>query len=237
MIISVAIASTTHVDAHNECLAKEALESGAEQIRSRYIPYLIEHDFNKQIGALLSARVDPLPDGEFGLIVVAGVFEDQEERQCYVNAAPNKVWRQYMHYLDGMAEELGATLASRDERPAVEVRKHRPGNIAALLETHLDSTSVSVDGRVYKVKHLVASTGDLSIRVYPNDHAPAHFHVISKQRGIDARFDLDTLEPLSVKKGSLSSRDAKRIKNFFEMHPDQLAKLRTEHARMQQPAA
>lgn len=117
----------------------------------------------------------------------------------------------------------------------VQIRsKYIPYLIAGLLETHLDSTSIWVDGRVYKVKHLVVSTGDLIVHVYPNDHAPAHFHVIPKQRGIDARFSLDTLEPISVKRGLLSSRDAKRIKNFFETRPDQLTKLRRDHARMQQ---
>lgn len=231
MRIVTGIASTTHVDAHNDRFTKAALEGGAEQIRARYIPYLVDHDFNRQIGVLLCGRVEPLIDGEFGLMIVAGLFEEEVERQHYVNGAPNIVWQRYLHHLDDAQHAI--ELLREHSREEAEVKKHNSEDIAAQLETHLDSTSIWIDGRVYQVKHLVASTGDLSIHVYPKDHPPAHFHVVSKQRGIDARFSLDTLEPINVKEGALSSRDAKKIRNFFETHPDQVAKLRSEHARMQ----
>lgn len=154
------------------------------------------------------------------------------EKQLYSNGAPNTVWQEYERYLGGVREQL-ALLREGLSEEASPPRKFDPDDIAALLETHLDSTSIWIDGRVSKVKHLIAAAGDLSIHVYPNDHAPAHFHVISKQRGIDVRFSLDILEPINVKKGSLSSRDAKKIKNFFDVYPGKLAQLRTEYARMQ----
>jgi hypothetical protein len=48
MKILTGIASTTHVDAHYDRLTREGLESGVEQIRSRFIPFLIDHDPNHQ---------------------------------------------------------------------------------------------------------------------------------------------------------------------------------------------
>lgn len=49
-------------------MARSALETGARQIRKKYVPLLIEHDFNRQIGVLLNAKVAKLPDGEFALL-------------------------------------------------------------------------------------------------------------------------------------------------------------------------
>jgi hypothetical protein len=231
MKIVTGIASTMHVDAHNDRFAREALESSVRQIRSRFIPFLIDHDFNQQVGVLLCGKVEPLPDGEFGLFVVAGVFDKDGERDRYANGAANTVWRQYEHYLDGLPQALEGHRSDRRAKNQASIREYDPDNIAALIETHLDSTSIWIDGRVYKVKHLIASTADLSIHVYPKDHAPAHFHVISKQRGINARFDLNTLEPIYP--DSIATRDAKKIKDFFESCPDKLKKLKSEYVRMQ----
>jgi hypothetical protein len=231
--IVTGIASTTHVDAHHERFAKEALDGAAEQIRSRLIPFLIEHDFNRQIGVLLYGRVEPLEDGEFGLFIVAGIFENEEEKRRYAAGAPNTVWQDYTHHLEGASKEIAPQRARRNDPARPAIARDDPDSIATLLELHLDSTSIWIDGSVYKIKHLIASTGDLSIHVYPKDHAPPHFHVISKQRGIDASFYLETLEPVNPAKSSISPRDVKKIKNFFQLHADKLKKLRDEHARMQ----
>ena len=38
------IASTTHIDRQNECMAKSALDDMAIQIREKFIPQLEEHN-------------------------------------------------------------------------------------------------------------------------------------------------------------------------------------------------
>jgi hypothetical protein len=230
MWIVAGILSSTRVDAHNERLTKAALESGVQQIRSRYIPFLIDHDFNRQIGILLEGKVKRLPDGEFALFGAVGLFESEEERDRYSNGAPNVVWEDFTDYLERAWREIRPRHSAQKRKTQGIVHKKNSDNLADLLESHLDSTSIWVDGSVYKVKHLIACTGDLSIHLYPKDHAPPHFHVISKQRGIDARFDLYTLEPLN--QDSLTSRDVKKIKDFFDRHPHQLKKLKSEYARM-----
>ncbi len=93
------------------------------------------------------------------------------------------------------------------------------------------------DGTVYKIKRFIASTGDLSIDVYAKDHEyEPHFHVISKQRSIDARFDLETLEVISMKTGTIKQSDVKKIKDFFKLRPDKLKFLNDEHKRLNQSA-
>jgi hypothetical protein len=232
MKIATGIASTTHIDAHGERMAKQALDGAAEQIRSRFIPFLVDHDPNQQIGVLIYGQVEQLEDGEFALFVVFGIFDDEEEGQRFAVGAANTVWQDYVHYLDGIRAEAGRHKVSDRKQGSDENHKGDPRNIADLLETYLDSTAIWVDGRVYKVKHLIAATGDLSIHVYPKDHDPAHFHVVSKQRGIDARFDIFTLEPMTMKKGLVRSSDVKKIQEFFRQRPDKLKEMRDEHARM-----
>jgi len=85
------------------------------------------------------------------------------------------------------------------------------------------------DGSVYNIKALIARVGDLRIHVY-RDHDPPHFHVVSVQRRINAKFSLETLEPMTA---LIATRDAKRVKHFFQQNPIALRKLREEHARMQ----
>jgi hypothetical protein len=233
MKIITGIASTTHVDAHHDRFTRGALESGVEQIRSRFIPFLIDHDPNQQLGTVLYGKCEPLPDGEFALFVVIGIFDNEEEKRCYANGSANTVWQDHVHHLDALGDELEKRRAQDRKQGRDQVAKYNPDNIAALLETHLDSTSIWIDGSVYKIKHLVASTSDLEVHVYPKDREPAHFHVLSKQRDIDVRFDLNTILPIKASDTPITGRDIKKIKNFFESFPDKLQRLRDKHARMQ----
>jgi hypothetical protein len=41
--------STTHIDKQGEKMAKSALDSMAIQVNTKYIPQLIEHDWNRQV--------------------------------------------------------------------------------------------------------------------------------------------------------------------------------------------
>ncbi len=103
--------------------------------------------------------------------------------------------------------------------------------IADLLDAHLDATKVWIDGRVIQIRRRIARVKDLIIEIYPNDHYPPHFHVISNQRGINARFSIKTLTLLDEIQGHISSQDLKKIQNYFEHYPDSLEFLRAEYQR------
>jgi len=230
MKIITAIASTTHIDRHNERMSKQALDGMAVQIRTKYIPMLIDHDFNKQIGILLYGEVVALKDGEFALCVVSGSFETDKDKDKYPVGRSNTVWKKYCHYINN-AEKMCNENLSKSKTEVISKPKTDP-NIADLLETHLDSTQVLPDGTVYKIKKFIAATGDLRIEVYPMDHYPAHFHIVSKKRNLNARFDLNTLEFISVKRGMIKSDDIKKIQNFFKISPEMLNKLKNEHKKL-----
>jgi hypothetical protein len=83
------------------------------------------------------------------------------------------------------------------------------------------------NGEVYYIKKYVASLGDLRIEVYPKDHKPEHFHVISKQRNINARFDIKTLELVSTKYGKIMNSDIEKIQHLFRTQPNLNQLLRT----------
>jgi hypothetical protein len=235
MKVQTGIASTTHVDLHSDRLSKSALEDMARQIGARYVPYLIEHDWNKHVGVILYGKVFQLKDREYALGVVVGLFENEGEVAQFINGQPNVIGEGYRKYL--RVDEL---IQSADQRNQVQSgilelseSTNVSPSIANLLEAHLDSTKVLPDGTVYKVKFLVVPINDLRIELYPKDHFPTHFHVISKQRGINSRFDIDTLEPMSTKAGRVRNSDIKKIQNFFKTHPLVLQTLKRECDRLQ----
>ncbi|MDD3861802.1 MAG: DUF4160 domain-containing protein [Candidatus Gracilibacteria bacterium] len=230
MKITTGIASTTHVDRHNERMAKSALDSMAEQIKERFIPQLIEHDPNQHIGVILYGEVFQLNDGEYALGIVSGLFENEQEKKNHKTGESNKVWQDHEKYLN--IDEL-VKMNERNHQ-TIRANSSRKLNIADLLEKHLDSTQVLPDGTVYKIKRFITSMGDLKIEVYAKDHMPNpdHFHVISKQRKINARFDIKTLNHVKNKQGSISSNDIKKIQNFFNTHPEMLEFLKNEHTRL-----
>lgn len=229
MQINIGIASTTHLDRHNERMAKSALDGMADQIKEKYIPQLIEHDWNRHIGVLLYGEVFQLKDGEYALGVVTGLFENENDKNEFKSGKPNKVWQNYKKYL-GIEELINL---NDKNKPDLVKQNDIPISVADLLEVHLDSTQVLPDGRVYKIKRFIAATGDLKIEVYPKDHQPSHFHVISKQRDINARFDIYTLELVNLKAGKIKENDIKKIQDFFKTSPTLLNQLRNEHSRMQ----
>lgn len=88
---------------------------------------------------------------------------------------------------------------------------------ADLLENWLDSTSFLPDGRVYKIKGFVERVKDLKVYVYAGDHEPPHFHVVSTQRKIDAKFHLYSRELIADKSNRITTKDIKKIKALFEV--------------------
>jgi len=229
MKIITGIASTTHVDKHGDRFAKSALDGMARQIKEKFIPNLVEHDPKQQVGTVLYGEVFKLSDGEYALGVVTGFFENDDDRKMCESSKPNTLWARSKKHLD--IDEL----LKMHENNGSKGHAKMPSNptLADLLEMHLDSTQVLPDGRVYKIKRFIASTGDLSINVYAKDHEyEPHFHVISKQRSIDARFDLETLEVISMKTGKIKPNDVKKIQAFFKLRPDKLKFLKEEHERL-----
>ncbi len=224
----IAIISTTHIDRHNERMTKEALDSMCEQIKSRFLPILVDHDPKRQIGVGLTAKVVRLEDGEFALYSVGGIFDDQNEKFIHKIGEHNNTYKEFDHYLKDIID-----------KPIDRKKLYKPTyfvadsslNIADLLERHLDSTQIWTDGRVIKIKHFIASAGDLRIEIYPGDH-DNHFHIISKQRCINARFDIDTLELINEKYGKVKPSDVKKIQNFFKTNPNDYERLKREKERL-----
>lgn len=72
-----AIIATTHIDAHNTRITREALEGAAEDVNKGSRPiYTIEHDITAPpIGKVLEAWVEPRNDGEYQLVVTQELFE------------------------------------------------------------------------------------------------------------------------------------------------------------------
>jgi len=230
MIINIGIASTTHVDRHNERMAKSALEGMAKQIKEKFIPQLIEHDPNQHIGVVLYGEVFQLQDSEYALGIVSGIFENNDEKEKFETGKSNTVWPNYQKYLN--VNEL-LKMSEQNQQKSQNNFYKKDFNVADLLETHLDSTQVLPDGTVYKIKRYIAATGDLRIEVYPKDHEnQPHFHVISKQRGLNARFDIKTLDLINMKQDKIKESDIKKIQNFFSSNPTILQKLVSEHTRL-----
>jgi len=231
MEIVTGIASTTHLDRQNEKVTKDALEDMAVQINQRYIPFLIEHDWSKHIGTILYGETFQLMDSEYALGVVIGLFNSEEDKKVFVAGQENTIWEKCKPILN--VDKLAAINHDEKSSRVVSTTLNYEQNLADLIETHLNSTQELPNGEIYNIKKWVCNVGDLSVQVYPKDHWPPHFHVISKQRGMDARFALDTLDLISIKRGKISPKDVKKIRHFFEIHPNELSKLRQEAMRLE----
>jgi len=70
-----------------------------------------------------------------------------------------------------------------------------------------DGFSAWDDGTLLRTKQLVEQVNGLRIEVYPNEHPPPHFHVITG--GNNASF---TIENCSVLAGNLDRKDIKLVK-------------------------
>lgn len=74
------------------------------------------------------------------------------------------------------------------------------------LEMHLKEPALATKERVETIE-------DLQVIIYPNDHNPPHFHVLSKNREIDAKFTIENCELIS---GNMSSKNLKKIDAFHK---------------------
>jgi len=71
--------------------------------------------------------------------------------------------------------------------------------------------AVWTDGSLYNIKQLVARVKGLRIHVYPNEHGPAHFHVISAD--VDAAFAIDDCTFL---RGNIDSREQRLVRWWYD---------------------
>ncbi|MBR7835756.1 DUF4160 domain-containing protein [Actinospica durhamensis] len=230
MQIMGGILSSTHVDAHQQRIAKSLLDQFAEQLNSEYVATLIEHDFERLAGVHFAGRVAEMADGEYALLGVIGLFEDATEAESFPVGAANTVAAEYDSILNDLVEQL-PTMLLPEESSIEEVTY--PDTVEGQLAFHLDSTSVAPDGSVYLIKRRVTMVGSLEIRVYPKDHNPPHFHVHSDSRNVDARFHLETLEFLSANYGRLAPKEVRQVQDFFSRNPAAHAALKAEHERLQ----
>lgn len=106
-------------------------------------------------------------------------------------------------------------------------------DLGEALGKHIDNTKIWTDGRVMFIKAFIDSVNDLKFVLYPKDHNPPHFHVISKSRKINACFSIKPVEYLSDKRGNITNDDIKKIKNFFEVRKSAYEFLLSEYNRLQ----
>lgn len=84
-----------------------------------------------------------------------------------------------------------------------------------LLEyMELDESTIEylIEQPTIKQKERIATIKNLKIIIYSNDHNPPHFHVVSNDYNVNAKFLIENGEFLS---GDISVKDLKRIKAFY----------------------
>lgn len=222
----LAIASTTHEDLHGMRISKSALLDFRNSISENYIRYQINHnDDGPKLGVLAGAKLFEFPDGETGLSVIIIKHSDPEKAAIFSVGGLNNVFDQFQE-----AIVVDFLLALHAVKMANYVRTEL--SLEDQLEAFFQSHIVGADGQIRTNKYLVTKVGGFRIEVYPEDHRPAHFHLISKPRKIDVRFTIDPLEWLSDKQGTISNKDEKIVKLFFRTHPSELKKLKLEAKRL-----
>ncbi|HVW23330.1 MAG TPA: DUF4160 domain-containing protein [Candidatus Saccharimonadales bacterium] len=221
------IASTTHKDLHGMRMARQALEGFEKSIRKKYYPLQYNHDDSgAKIGVIVSAKLFVMPDGETALAALVIKHSDKEIAQRFPSGGNNSVFMNFQELID-----VNALMIAHDIKMEgyVEVEQSLEEKLESFMQSHI----VMPDGQIRTNKYLVTKIKEFRVEIYPKDHRPAHFHLISKKRNIDARFSIETLNKISVKQGKISSGDERLVKLFFKTHPDELTKLKKEAKRLQ----
>lgn len=81
--------------------------------------------------------------------------------------------------------------------------------------------AVWTDGSLYNVKHLVGRVHGIKIEIFAREHPPPHFHIAGG--GLDATF---SITDCSLLEGSVSGRDQKLVKWWYERSRPMLIKTR-----------
>ena len=107
-------------------------------------------------------------------------------------------------------------------------------SLEKFLGRYLNEAIVTQDNQVvwYIKKAFVARVNDLVINIYPKDHPERpHFHINSKQRKINARLEVESLELMPG--DTISKDDYKKIIYFFQkVSPESYEKLKNMAKRL-----
>ena len=78
----------------------------------------------------------------------------------------------------------------------------------------LDESTIEylIEQPTIKQKERIDTIKNLKVIIYSNDHNPPHFHVLSNDYNVNAKFLIKNGEFLS---GEISIKDLKRIKAFY----------------------
>lgn len=68
------------------------------------------------------------------------------------------------------------------------------------------------DNLGYQTKDTIGRVRNMRIQIYSNDHNPPHFHVISNDNSVNAKFKIEDCEYIG---GSITGKQIKLINNFF----------------------
>ena len=74
----------------------------------------------------------------------------------------------------------------------------------------------------YEIKQNVGRDRNMLFKIYSKDHNPPHFHVISLDNTVNAKFTLNDCQYLS---GEISSKDRKRVEAFFSFAKEFMKKM------------
>lgn len=134
MKIQIGIISSTHIDRDGQRMAKEALEGMVQQIKEKYIPLDIEHR-GTYIGVVLSAKIRKFEDGEYALLGIMGVFENEEEKEKFLYGSPNTVFDEYLKELDILGSAPLSTTAE-SEIDKAKINKSYHGQLGLSVGFH-----------------------------------------------------------------------------------------------------
>lgn len=88
--------------------------------------------------------------------------------------------------------------------------------LEAILHNQCAVWEENGDEFLIEIRQLIQKVNGLKIEIYPNEHAPPHFHV--KSPNINASFTIENCEKLE---GNINSNDLKKIK-FWHKSSKQL---------------
>lgn len=83
--------------------------------------------------------------------------------------------------------------------------------LTPILEYYINTSFESIS-KSSQIKERIATIRNMQFLIYSNDHNPPHFHVISKDKLIDAKFLISDCTKIS---GEINTKDLKRVNAFF----------------------
>lgn len=88
------------------------------------------------------------------------------------------------------------------------------------LNILFNAIAVDASGNIYGERQQVGKIDNLKLYIYPNDHNPPHFHVVSPD--FNAYFDINSCELI---KGSIDSRSHAKIKFWHKSLASELLEV------------